>query len=554
MMVMFLISFASALTEIDSCGTLDTPGETYVLNQSIFSHSTCIQINANNVVLDGNGYDLIGNNSYQRGIWLNGDDHVVIKNFRNIVNMSPSYVDNFIGGIWVRNAENLTIENITFIDNGFYDIKLENVINSSVEDINIYNKGGYGILLDEVLGVGVEDSVFSNIYIEQTDNVTSAGDIGIVLLGGSSRNTFEDIIITGHNAYDYSSGFYLGESSNNNTIRNLTANYNDVGVYSTGVSGNILKSVTANHNVDEGITVFASTNINLTNIIANNNSDRGVAFYSSSDGGKLYNISTSGSAQGVLFSDSSYSSMDGLTSTGNGYAGLRYYNSIWNNATNINVNSNQNGLVFDGVTGNTSILNIQSFNNSALAIKDGAGNSLKYDNSFGEINFLSPFGSDITANITYPGTIVISDNFVEVDSANVPDLNISANVTLRGIPTNGYNYQILKNGEVCGDCVAITPLNAGTVKFEVQSWSNYSIGYDVLYSCDIYVSYDAEEDTSSDIGFNNIIVGTTGLVGNFFQYTPVMGTLFAVVILIIVVLLIVLYVKRLSIKNSKFAG
>src|SRR3972149_7602420 len=95
------------------------------------------------------------------------------------------------------------------------------------------------------------------------------------------------------------------------------------------------------------------------------------------------------------------------------------------------------------------------------------------NSNFGVINYISAVNRTGT-NLT--NDIRIGNNSATVESTSNNGLNRSANVTLYGLPTTFINPIIFKNGIQCTDCYNFTSLNAGTVKFNVSSWSNYSIG------------------------------------------------------------------------------
>src|SRR3989344_1753017 len=110
-----------------------------------------------------------------------------------------------------------------------------------------------------------------------------------------------------------------------------------------------------------------------------------------------------------------------------------------------------------------------------------AGESLITGSSrYGNIRFLNPVngsGGNFTADV------YVLNNSVTVyaNSTYNPGFNKSANITLYGLAASGYSA-ILRDGVQCPltVCYAFTDLNAGTVAFNVSSWSNYSIGNDTI--------------------------------------------------------------------------
>ncbi len=97
-----------------------------------------------------------------------------------------------------------------------------------------------------------------------------------------------------------------------------------------------------------------------------------------------------------------------------------------------------------------------------------------YDIQYGNITFLdwnvtNPAGGNL---LDY---IQIGNNSAYVNSSASAGMNKSANITLTGLRTDFVNPKIYRDGAECTDCYNFTSLNAGTVKFNVSGWSNYSI-------------------------------------------------------------------------------
>jgi hypothetical protein len=108
-------------------------------------------------------------------------------------------------------------------------------------------------------------------------------------------------------------------------------------------------------------------------------------------------------------------------------------------------------------------------------------NQSSLKNNFGEIKL--SYVSTIKTNFTLIASI--TSNSVYVNSTSYSDYNKSANVTLNGLSINLANPKIYRDGtNLCNSttipsCYNFTSLNAGTVIFNVSSWSNYSIGEDL---------------------------------------------------------------------------
>jgi len=96
---------------------------------------------------------------------------------------------------------------------------------------------------------------------------------------------------------------------------------------------------------------------------------------------------------------------------------------------------------------------------------DGSNITMNMQNTFGN-GAITPFNP-----------FQLRNNFAYYNISYAIGFNKSANISFANIPTNFTNPAILKDGAVCGTaCYNFTSLNAGTVKFNVSGWSNYTIG------------------------------------------------------------------------------
>jgi parallel beta-helix repeat protein len=171
--------------------------------------------------------------------------------------------------------------------------------------------------------------------------------------------------------------------------------------------------------------------------------------------------------------------------TSNNVEGIYLEGAWYNVLSNIVAINNTKGIVLYSSTRNNEIIN-PTFINNLISISHGSfigalPNRLIYNNNFGSIvwtneSFLS--NMTIIGDLTFPGTVFIMNNSAFFNASAFPNqrINSSANVTLRGIRTNFVNPVILRDGKMCTDCHNFTSLNAGTVRFAVNSWSEYSIG------------------------------------------------------------------------------
>jgi parallel beta-helix repeat protein len=132
-------------------------------------------------------------------------------------------------------------------------------------------------------GIYIDSSLYGNIY-----NITGTGGEA-----GNGEHTYNGIYLKTSNYTnislvnldDWRVGITLYSSSNNN-LTDITANSNsDNGIYlSSSSNNNQLTNITANSNSNNGIYLSSSSNNNqLTNITTNSNFLRGIYLYSSSN-------------------------------------------------------------------------------------------------------------------------------------------------------------------------------------------------------------------------------------------------------------------------------
>lgn len=167
--------------------------------------------------------------------------------------------------------------------------------------------------------------------------------------------------------------------------------------------------------------------------------------------------------------------------------GLSLFNNSRNNLIEGNTvyGNSAYGIFLGTAPSGNIILNNNIYSNTGAEIQDDSGggndrNYLVYNNSYGEIKWINNSFTDglqVANNIIFPGTINISHNLVYVNDLVVTGRMLGeANVTLYGSPGAGFQeHRILRNNNLCSDCYNFTSLDAPTVRFNVTSWSSYSI-------------------------------------------------------------------------------
>jgi subtilisin family serine protease len=114
----------------------------------------------------------------------------------------------------------------------------------------------------------------------------------------------------------------------------------------------------------------------------------------------------------------------------------------------------------------------------------------KGSNVYGSIDFLE----DVNITNVTRG-IVLTNNYLEIDSTNFPQLNKSAQITF-----NNLSYQknpaLYKDGQYCFDCGFISYVN-NTLTFNVTSFSNYTSGVNSELNI-----WDSNDSSDAFIGSN----------------------------------------------------
>jgi len=225
--------------DIYDCSILDQAGETYYLKANIFNsyYTRCMDIRANNIVLDCQNHLIDGINSgYYYGISITSGG-VTVKNCR--------ITDWFGGGIYIYKSGGNTITNIDTRNNLGYAIRLEYSKNNKFTNIYQYNswrRSGIRLYYSD-------NNKFTNMTANDNHND------GIYLYYSNS-NTFIDVTANDNS----NTGIYI--SGNSNTFTNVTANSNHgSGIYISGNS-NTFTNVTANSNSWDGIQLTSSSSFN----------------------------------------------------------------------------------------------------------------------------------------------------------------------------------------------------------------------------------------------------------------------------------------------------
>ena len=431
----------------------------------------------NNTMLSNAGYGLV---AYANDNYIDGN---------NISN-------GLANGIWQINSNNNTYINNYISENARSIDGIGIDIDGTSSSINVINntfyRNGRGIIVEAganhiVVGNIVKGHINNGIYLYATNHVNvtnndvAQNDVDGIRLISSSYN-----FLTNNLANNNTNGIILVTNSDNNTLASNTANNNsNRGFYIEFSLNNTLMDNTANSNTNDGIRVAFSNYTSVSGSNAHSNT-QGIIISGGSIGTNVINNNFDSNIRGIYFATSAANSLViNNTFNNNSDTGIRfdtsYNNTLINNTANYN---SVDGVLFNLLAANNTLINNNIHGNTVLDIDDQTTgttpNYIIYNNGFGEIRWTnSSFLENLTVkgDLTFPGNVTIGNNSASFNSNGFTGrINSSANVTLFGLPTTFTNPKVLKDGANCLDCHNFTSLNAGTVVFNVTSWSNYSVG------------------------------------------------------------------------------
>jgi len=276
---------ASGTIYIRADGSIDPPTApistadniTYFFTDNVFDE---VEILKNNILLDGNGYNLQANSSEgEDGVYLNNVRNVTVTNINLIDGMRAIYsynctdVDihgnNIEAGILFEFSSSSTIagNNITRCSIEFRQSSLSNRIIAN-DLLYVYirmdaSSEGTQILDNDITGMHgtVAISVQSPGNIIQNNTVALA-DCAILVYGSNNR-------IAENSLTDNDCGVYIDFDSRNNTVTQNFLEFNEVGLMVMGRGENNISSNTAEHNFI-GIEVESGNNLFRQNSMTNN--------------------------------------------------------------------------------------------------------------------------------------------------------------------------------------------------------------------------------------------------------------------------------------------
>ncbi|RMF90051.1 MAG: hypothetical protein D6733_04875, partial [Methanobacteriota archaeon] len=376
------ITVYSGPTQISSCTAISSPG-VYVLNRSIInsSASTCITITASNVVFDGAGHRIdgqdLGSPTYQKGVYVHNSTatltNVTVKNL---------VVTDWWHGIYYQNAQNGNIINNTASSN-YNGLYLSSSSNNNLTGNNASSNTGNGIHLSSSSGNNLinntaqennnYDVSFAPASTAHCSNVitnnTGSGNRPIKYFNGPvnlENETLSELILCDADGSKLNNITVIGSATkannglmafftDNSNITNTTADSDRIGIYLYTSHNNIIINSRANSNGDSGIRLSYSSNNILTDNTANSNSYHGIYLSSSSGNNLTNNRADSNSYRGIYLESSGNNNIINNSASSNNGTGIYLSSSSGNNIYN-NLFNNTNNF------GNGSALGTNSWN------------------------------------------------------------------------------------------------------------------------------------------------------------------------------------------------
>ena len=188
---------AAGQQTVTGCETLDTQGESYVLGDDVQNQTaeTCIEVTADGVSLDGNGYSVDGVNGTggSTGVLVRSSDNVTVENLGNVTGWGS--------GLAVAESINVTVSN-NVVNANSGDGLLLITVRSTVRNNTANRNGGAGTLIQTSFENSLTDNTFvdnaeAGIFVESSqnnqfsENVAEGQQVG-VLVRNSLGNSFED--------------------------------------------------------------------------------------------------------------------------------------------------------------------------------------------------------------------------------------------------------------------------------------------------------------------------------------------------------------------------
>jgi parallel beta-helix repeat protein len=382
-----------------------------------------IEIDRDNIVLDGQGYFLQPNGSTDYGVSITNRVNVTVQNVK---------INGFTSGIYGSGSSLCSILNNAITNSG-YGVSFVNSQKNLISKNSISKCGDYAVWLrSSTENVISENSLSKNNYdaiylVSSQNNVINGNQISAnnegILLEGSSSNYLTANTVTDCNGVDMWSttskgyGVHLISSSNNNINGNsIQTSVND-GVLLEASSSNTLAANTLTGNAD-GVRIQSSTNNTVSKNIIEQNKEYGIKLEACSATQILGNTIVNDGKNGGWIVSSENNYLAGNIIEDNTKNGLAFYASNFNTVEANNITSNGCGVYFEHSSNNTVCRNNFVENQIQASVNGGIETWTDGSNSRGN------YWSDYAAK--YPNASVILGAGVENMTYFINENNVDA--------------------------------------------------------------------------------------------------------------------------------
>jgi parallel beta-helix repeat protein len=261
---------------------------TYVFNADIINNS--IVVERDNIVIDGNGYALLGDVRaiWSEGIALSGRSNITIKSIQ---------IENFWVGIYLNSSSSNIISGNNITNNSYCGMQLNSSSSNTISGNNITNNWN---------GIYLYSS--SNYNSISENNITANMNHGILL--SSSNNTMSENNI----ASNGSEGIHLDSSSSNSIYGNNITNSNGIALNRSSSNSISENNIADNWN---GIYLYSSFNNSINGNNITNNRLQGIELDFSSNNNISGNNFINNANQAALYGTSINTWDSGYPSGGN---------------------------------------------------------------------------------------------------------------------------------------------------------------------------------------------------------------------------------------------
>ena len=260
--------------QVDSCRTIDHPGE-YELAGDVTASAAdaCIHVAASDVLLDGNGHTVAGQNASGTGVLVFRGENATAHVEGALENVTVRNVtaENWSAGVAVGKLDgggaNVSLANVTARGNHRSGLRLVDTENLTARDVTVADNGD-GVLLWETQSAFLQ-------------NVTATGndEYGVFATAVSRENTLRNVTATGNGGgSENGAGVYLSTDTGDNVVADARiADNRGAGVRFSDSFGNTLRDSVVAGNDGAGVYGVPAYDDALRNVTVRENGGAVVA-------------------------------------------------------------------------------------------------------------------------------------------------------------------------------------------------------------------------------------------------------------------------------------